>query len=147
MRCHDIMMKLPATLAALLLIAPAAALADLPSLKVVVSGANPPTGSIEISIFNSEESFMADPILQQSGEVAEDGRYEAEFFAVAEGEYAIVVVHDENDNGKLDTGFLGFGGEAIAYSNGADPWLGRPAYSDVAISVQADDVTEEISLD
>ena len=42
---------------------------------------------------------------------------------VPNGEYAVIVVHDANDNRKLDNGFLGFGAERFAevYLVLADP--------------------------
>lgn len=39
------------------------------------------------------------------------------FEAVAYGEYAISVVHDENDNGQIDRGFLGIPKEGYGVSN------------------------------
>jgi uncharacterized protein (DUF2141 family) len=70
--------------------------------------------------------------------VNEDGTYLARFGKLPPGEYAVVVVHDENDNGKLDTGFLGFGGESYAYSNDAKPLFGRPGFDEVKFAVTAD---------
>ena len=60
---------------------------------------------------------------------------------------AVVVVHDANDNKKLDNGILGFGAEAFAYSNGAsNPLFGRASFEDAKIEVN-DDLEIEISLD
>jgi uncharacterized protein (DUF2141 family) len=47
----------------------------------------------------------------------------------------VVVVHDENANGKLDTGWLGFGGESYAYSNDARPLFGRPSFDEAKFGV------------
>jgi uncharacterized protein (DUF2141 family) len=57
----------------------------------------------------------------------------------------VVVVHDENGNGKLDTGFLGFGSESYAYSNDAHPLFGRPSFDEAKFAVDAD-TRIEISL-
>ena len=134
-------------LGATLILAPSLAWADLPNLKVTITGAQPATGSVEVTLFNSAETFMRSPFLQESGAVDESGQLVVEFFGLADGDYAVVVIHDVNDNGMLDTGFLGFGGESIGYSNGADPWLGRPDYEDVIISVEIENQEIEINLD
>lgn len=122
--------------AATLLLLPGLCLAELPTITVVVTGGEPPTGTIEVSLFNSADTFMKEPLLQHSGPIGEDGSYSTEFASVNEGEYAVVVVHDANDNGKLDRGFLGFGGEQYAFSNNARPWFGWPDFDKVKVSVQ-----------
>ena len=62
------------------------------------------------------------------------------------GRYAVVAVHDENENGKLDNGLLGFGGEGYGFSNGVRPLLGWPAFDAAAVTVESD-MTIEIELD
>jgi len=129
------------------LLSPALALADLPGVRVVVSGLSPATGTVEISLFDSAESFMVEPHLQQSGTAGEDGSFETEFVNLPDGEYAVVVVHDANDNGKLDSGFLGFGGEGYDFSNNAQSWFGWPDFEDAKIMVDQPATLVEIDLD
>jgi uncharacterized protein (DUF2141 family) len=119
--------------------------ADTIDVIVRVVGADPVTGTLEISLFNSADTFLKQPYLQTSGAVNEDGTHMARFGKVPPGEYAVVVVHDENGNGKLDTGFLGFGGESYAYSNDAHPLFGRPSFDEAKFAVDAD-TRIEISL-
>lgn len=108
------------------------------NVTVRVVDADPLTGTLEISLFNSAETFLKQPYLQTSGAVNEDGSHQALFGKVPPGEYAVVVVHDENGNSKLDTGFLGFGGESYAYSNDARPLFGRPSFDEAKFAVGAD---------
>lgn len=135
-----------AVLATLLLL-PALAHAQLAKLTVVVSGIEPSTGTVEVSVFNTEETFMQKPLLQQNKKV--DGLSEMTFvFAgLLEGKYALVVGHDENGNGVRDAGFLGFGGESYAYSNDASSWLGRPSFEAASFGVFKDDLEILIGLE
>ena len=125
---------------------PAVAAAELPSLTVSVSGAEP-AGTIEISLFDSAENFLRQTYEQKPCSPAEDGTCTVRFAAMEEGEYAVVVVHDVNDNKKLDNGFLGFGAEPFAYSNGAtNPLFGRASFEDAKFTLSG--ATEiEISFD
>ena len=129
------------------LLSPTLALADLPSVRVVVSGLSPATGTVEISLFNSADSFMVEPHLQQSGTAGEDGSFETEFVSLPDGEHSVVVVHDASDNGKLDSGFLGFGGEGYGFSNNAQSWFGWPDFEDAKIMVDQPATLVEINLD
>ena len=128
------------------LLSHALALAELPGVKVFVSNISPTTGTVEVTLFNSAESFLTEVYLQQSGQADEYGNFEVEFVSLPEGEYAVVVVHDENDNGKLDAGFLGFGGESYGYSNNVGTVFGRPDFEDVKLTVDQPKTLVEIDF-
>jgi uncharacterized protein (DUF2141 family) len=51
------------------------------------------------------------------------------FQDIAPGMYALVAVHDENMNGKLDTNCLGVPTEGYGFSNKAKALLGSPSFS------------------
>ena len=129
------------------LLSPALARAELSVVRVLASNLSSVTGTVEVTLFDSAESFLKEPYLQQSGKVGEDGSFEVEFVELPEGEYAVVVVHDENDNGKLDSGFLGFGGENYGYSNNVKPWFGRPDFEDAKFTVGQPETVVEIDFD
>lgn len=123
------------------------AMAETVQLTVNINGAEPPTGSIEVSLFNSDETFLKAPYAQRPCIPANDGSCTVHFGDLAPGDYAVVVVHDANGNKKLDSGFLGFGAEGFAYSNDAsNPLFGRASFDDVRISV-AGSTEIVISLD
>lgn len=125
---------------------PVMLMAELPGVTVQVSNFSTTEGTVEVSLFDSAESFLVKPFLQHSGKVAENGTYSTRFASLPEGEYAVVVVHDANDNGQLDLGFLDFGGEDYAYSNQVRPWFGRPDFDEVKFAVGDTDVVLEIDL-
>jgi uncharacterized protein (DUF2141 family) len=110
----------------------------MPRLTVNIEGLAPELGKVEVSLFNSADSFMKKPFFQESGTPDENGVLQVMFLNVFEGEYGLVVVHDENGNGLYDSGFLGFGAEPLGYSNEASPWLGRPSWDAVSFEVQED---------
>ena len=138
--------KILSLLTSALLFSSAQATAEMASLTVTVTDAVTTKGTIEVTLFNSSESFMKSVFLQNRGRPDENGSYVAEFAAVSEGEYAVVVVHDENDNQTFDSGFLGFGAESIGYSKNVRPFLGRPDFNDVKLSIGAENTEIEISL-
>ena len=126
---------------------PFTARAELASLHVTVNGLEPTTGTVEVSLFNSEASFLKTPDLQQSGQVNGQESMSFSFAGLVEGDYAVVVVHDENDNGLLDTGFLGFGGESYGFSNDAVGWFGQPSFDQASFTVGKENLDIVINLD
>jgi len=133
-------------LAGLALQCPTITLAALPAVSVHISDALPATGTVEVSLFNSADSFMRETYRQQSGKPDENGQFTANFAGLEEGEYAIVVVHDENGNSAYDNGFLGLGAEGIGYSNNVRPWFFRPDFDDVKFTVNAESTEIEIHI-
>ena len=136
-----------ALLAASLLTLPLLAEAQLAQLTVTVRGLVPASGKVEVSLFNTPESFLQKPLVQNTQAV--DGKEELvfEFSGLLDGQYAVVVVHDENDNGRLDNGFLGLGGESFAYSNDPFTLFGRPSFEAAGFTVGTENVAIDIDLD
>lgn len=132
--------------APLLMLHPVLATAEITRLAVSIKNLSPPTGTVEVTLFNSAETFMKEPYRQQSGKSNENGEFITEFIDLTSGDYAVVVVHDANDNGKLDTGFLGFGGERYRFSNNASSWFGRPDFEDARITTAPDGNMVEIDF-
>ena len=126
---------------------PTLAMAALPSLTVNVTNAIPSTGQIEVTLFNSADSFMVEVTLQESGPPDEKGEFTATFASLEEGDYAVVVVHDENDNKSYDAGILGLGGEGLGYSNNVRPWFSRPDFEEVKFRVEGEstEITIEVN--
>ena len=52
------------------------------------------------------------------------------FKAVAPGDYAVAVLHDENGNGKVDTHFIGIPSEGLGASQNAKGFMGPPSFQD-----------------
>ena len=126
---------------------PLFATAEQAPLTVRISGAEPPTGRVEISAFNSPEDFFRNPYEQAHCRPDSDGKCEVRFTALPPGDYALVIVHDANDNGKFDNGFLGFGAERFTYSSGArNPLFGRASFEDAKITLSGP-LEIEINLD
>ena len=130
-----------------LALCPLLAAAEVTTLDVTVTGAEPATGTVEVSVFKSDEDFLKESYLQQQCSPSDDGRCSVNFLMALPGEYAVVVVHDANDNQKLDNGFLGFGSESFGYSNNAsNPLFGRASFDDAKITVSGE-TKIEIKLD
>jgi uncharacterized protein (DUF2141 family) len=59
----------------------------------------------------------------------------AVFDDLAPGTYAVGAYHDENNNGRLDTDFIGYPREGYALSNGVRAALSRPRFTDAAFAI------------
>jgi len=65
----------------------------------------------------------------------------ASFDDVAEGTYAISVIHDANNNKKFDTNFLGIPTEGYGASQNKLPFAAAPKFDDNKFTVTANSTT------
>jgi uncharacterized protein (DUF2141 family) len=105
-------------------------------VELTVRGIEKVQGSVLIAVYNSEESFMKKHIA--SKKVTVTGKEVSLVFEdIAPGSYAITTFHDENDNDKLDTNFLGIPNEPYGFSNDARGSFGPPSYEKAKVKVNA----------
>ena len=94
------------------------ATANAADLAVDLSGVRAQTGHLQVALVDSEDGWnnRAKPIAAQA--VAPAGSEARVVFEdLAPGRYAVLVMHDENDNGKLDTNLVGMPIEGYGFSN------------------------------
>jgi uncharacterized protein (DUF2141 family) len=87
------------------------------ALLVTISDIRHPGGHLLVSVESSAEGWNAEGksvavarIAARAGEVVQ------RFDDLPPGHYAVQVMHDENDNGKLDSNFLGIPSEGYGFS-------------------------------
>ena len=105
--------------------------------KVLVQGVRSGDGQIACALFASHEGFPDEQDKAAHGKVlvASAGTVEFEFDEVPLGKYAISVLHDENNNGRLDTNFLGMPREGYGVSGDAYRRFGPPRYDDALVEL------------
>ena len=95
------------------------------TLTVRIENADIGRGYLMIGVFNDESSFPSD---HYRGErvVVSDRTMTVTFYNLPIGQYAVSVFQDSNNNGRLDTNFLGIPSEKYGFSNGTR----RPNFND-----------------
>lgn len=98
-------------------------------LRIDAIGFRRPRGHAEAKLFRKGENVLREP-WKRLRALPQDGRASFAFSDLPSGEYAVVVFHDENDNGKIDHNFLGLPSEPLGFSNGFVPGLiaGMPSF-------------------
>jgi len=136
---------------------PAVQAAPLPSaqsnatdtLTVRITGARNAKGKIIVYLFRDPQGFPTDAskILRQQGVTIDPRTMTARvaFKDLPPGTFAVTVLHDENDNGKMDTNFLGIPTEGTGASN--DPNKMRaPAFDEAKFLLNAAEQTVDVKL-
>ncbi len=117
-------------------------------LEVDVQGVRSDEGQVRCSLFASAAGFPGAQAAAKAttANAPKGGAATCTFNDVAPGDYAVAVFHDENDNGTLDTAFLGIPEEGVGYSR-TPPKRGPPPTFDAAkVKVAADSTKQTVTL-
>ena len=133
-------------LAVLSSLSAAPAISAEPGLQAAVKGARNAKGRIGCLLFDSADGFPADQekARQRVLGTITKGAAVCTFDAPA-GSYAIVAMHDENANGKLDKNLLGMPTEGYGASRSAQGAFG-PKYEDARFEYRGGSLTVPITL-
>jgi uncharacterized protein (DUF2141 family) len=102
------------------------------SLIVEIEGFESDKGTARIAVFNSVDGYPTKPEKAYKKIVSEVKNRKVSLIIsdLPPGTYAIAVHHDENDNNKVDTNFLGIPTENFGASNDAKGFMGPPSFED-----------------
>jgi uncharacterized protein (DUF2141 family) len=106
-------------------------------VELTIRGIEKMQGSVLVAVYNSEESFMKKRLTSKKVKVS-GKEVTLVFEDVSPSEYAITTFHDENDNDKLDTNFLGIPNEPYGFSNDARGSFGPPSFEKAKVKIDGD---------
>lgn len=90
------------------------------------------TGTVDCALFDSPNGFPENALRSAKYVMILkilESQATCNFEGISQGTYALVVIHDENMNGKLDTNIFGVPTEGYGFSNGAKALLHAPSFS------------------
>ncbi|MFK8001724.1 MAG: DUF2141 domain-containing protein [Polyangiales bacterium] len=110
---------------------------DRAQTRILIQGVRNSDGQVACALFSSADGFPSEQDKAIHGKVlsAKAGTIEFEFEGVPHGQYAISVLHDENNNGRLDTNILGMPREGYGVSGNAFRRFGPPRYPEALIDL------------
>lgn len=120
-----------------------------PGIHVQVLNIRNSTGTVACALFESPVGFPSKYLRYATNVMAMKIRKtqaRCDFEDIPPGTYAIVVIHDENMNGKLDTSLLGKPTEGYGFSNDAKGVLGSPSFSAASFTYDGQNLDLTISL-
>lgn len=120
------------------------------TVKLELSGLRGATGNVYIAVYDSDDTWLGDATVQQHKVAiadALDGELVLVELQLPPGEYAVSVYYDRNNNGELDTNFIGIPKEPVALSNNARPKFGPPKYKDAVFTLTSEPLVQCISIE
>lgn len=109
-------------------------------LEVTIKNIKEVKGTIRVALYNNEkdflEKFVEGKIIKVSGKEAK-----VVFENLKPGDYAVSAFHDENENEKLDSGFMGIPLEPYGFSNDARGTFGPPSFEKAKVSITTNKIS------
>jgi uncharacterized protein (DUF2141 family) len=115
------------------------------TIEVTVKNIEKAKGTIRVGLFTNENDFLKKAA---DGKVVKAIGTEVKvvFENLKAGEYAVSVIHDENENGELDTNGIGMPKEGFAFGNNAMGTFGPPSFEKAKVIVDKSPVKQVIQL-
>jgi len=115
---------------------------DTRTITVTINNIKNDTGKVLLGL-HTVNTFMKTEALQKKATEIKSGKIKVIFTNVAPGEYAILALHDENNNNKMDFTASGMPMEDYGLSNNAMSF-GPPQFSEAKFKVENDAITLNI---
>jgi len=112
------------------------AAAETCTLNIHVTGLRNQKGDVAGLAFRSSDGWPEDKDKASAGETASiHGSQATVSLQAPPGKYAVVAVHDENQNRKLDRNFLGIPTEGFGFANNPTVFLAAPSFKKAEVNV------------
>ena len=117
-------------------------------VRVEIIGLKSSDGKILINLFDKEKGFPSNPQSALKSSVIEIKNKQAfiEFSCKPQQEYAIALVHDENNNGDMDKNFFGIPKEGYAFSNNYRPTIKSPNFKQASFKATGEKTTLKLNI-
>ncbi len=107
-------------------------------LAVTVTGVRSDKGAIMAQLLKADPAKGTASQAAGTMQAAKAGTLELLFSNLSPGDYAVMLFHDENGNGKMDSNIVGIPTEGYGFSNNAKGSFGPPKFSAMKVTVGAD---------
>lgn len=108
-------------------------------LSITIHGLHSNKGHVLISLFKDGNGYPgeADKASRTAKVSIKNNAAVISFNSIPSGNYAIAILHDENDDEKMNTNFLGLPKEGYGFSNNATGTFGPPSFSKASFQYHA----------
>lgn len=106
-------------------------------VTVKVNNVSSNEGTIIVCVFDKPDAFpdQVNLAVKCVKVKASQGIMKIQVDGLTQSDYAFAVHHDKNNDGKVNTNFIGIPKEPIGASNGAKGKMGPPKYADAVVTI------------
>lgn len=119
-----------------------------PKIEVEITGASSDKGFIRVLIFSGEKGFPDQPekAVKNFSIPPKNRSCKVMVSDLPPGKYAVSVIHDEDNDGKLSTNAVGYPTEKFGFSNNPKVYFSAPGFDKTAFDLGSADKKILITL-
>ncbi|MBL8917840.1 MAG: DUF2141 domain-containing protein [Myxococcaceae bacterium] len=119
-----------------------------PTMVLEIAGVRSTKGHVLIAVYRAGDRFSeaGQTAFRKERIPAQPGTMMVEVKDLPVDTYALALIHDENDNLKLDTGLFGIPVEGFCFSKNAMGLFGPPSFKAAAVSHAAQGGTQKLRV-
>ena len=100
-------------------------------LTIMIENTEVVDGYIRIGVFNANDTFLKKGSTYKKYKIAVEDSIETIIIDdLPKGEYAFILYHDKNSDGKMNRKFIGIPKEPYGFSNNIRPKLSKPTFEE-----------------
>lgn len=103
------------------------------NLTVIINGFKNQKGTVKLQMQNAQQKEVYQKVAPIPGK-----SYAIVISGVTAGQYAVNVIHDKNNNSRLDTNWMGIPSEGWGCSNDARGFMSAPSFKSKLFTVNGD---------
>lgn len=103
------------------------------NLTITINGFKNQKGTVKLQVQNAQQKEVYQKVAPVTGK-----SYTIVISGVTAGQYAVNVIHDKNNNSKLDTNWMGIPTEGWGCSNDARGFMSAPSFKSKLFTVNGD---------
>ena len=117
-----------------------------PQLTIKIENIEVVEGYISIGVFNASDTFLKKGSTFKKYKIAVEDSIETIIIDdLPRGEYAFILYHDKNSDGKMNRKFIGIPKEPFGFSNNVRPKLSKPTFEACKFHLE-DNLAMQITL-
>jgi uncharacterized protein (DUF2141 family) len=116
------------------------------NIIVHIENINREEGTLRVGLFTEKDKFLKEASYSQDIPVEGRKKISLSFENIPYGTYAISVFQDLDNNGELDTNFIGIPREPVGFSNDHMPKMSPPKFKAAGFVLDQPSYTETIGM-
>jgi uncharacterized protein (DUF2141 family) len=116
------------------------------TLVIEITGIENKGGIMMVGLFKETDKFLKIPSFNKETAIKDESVISVKFENISFDTYAISIYHDLNENGELDSNFIGIPKEPVGFSNNYFPKFGPPKFKKAAIDLNQKELKLNVNL-
>lgn len=113
---------------------------------VEITGIENKGGIMMVGLFKETDKFLEIPSFSNETIIQDESIISVKLENIPFDTYAISIYHDLNENGELDSNFIGIPKEPIGFSNNYFPKFGPPKFKKAAFDLKQNELKLNVNL-